>query len=89
MIPKITKLCFFSFAALVFVTGPVAAAAVISTISAGNTVFIGEEGLDTTGIFSGPARVGWWASAASISDSSPSNIITISDPSNFYVSLRI
>jgi hypothetical protein len=52
-----------------FSTGTVNAA--INTISQGNTVFIGEEGLDITAAMGPDTRIGWWASAAEIDTTSP------------------
>ena len=46
--------------------------ATITTISQGNTVFIGEEGLDITAAMGPDTRIGWWASAAEIATTSPS-----------------
>jgi hypothetical protein len=67
-----------------FLTGPVTAA--INTIPAGGTVFIGEDGLDITGAMGGDFRIGWWASGASITASSPDYSITVSNPSDFFIS---
>ena len=61
------------------------AAADIKQISAGNTVFIGEQGLDVSSILSSGDQIGWWASGASIAGSSPDSIVSVSDASNFYV----
>jgi len=58
----------------------------ISTINPGNTVFIGEQGLDITAAMQGDTQLGWWASGASISTSSPSQIVPVPDPSSFSVS---
>jgi hypothetical protein len=55
---------------ILFCAGPVNAA--INTISQGNTVFIGEEGLDITAAMGPDTRIGWWASAAEIATTSPS-----------------
>jgi hypothetical protein len=73
---------------LVLLTLPLGAmaAAPISTIAPGNTVFLGEQGLDITAALDGSTRIGWWASAADIARSSPSNTITVSNPSSFSVS---
>lgn len=71
------------FASLVLV-GPVTAA--INTITTGATVFIGEDGLDITVPMGGDSRIGWWASGASITASSPDYSIPVSNPANFYVS---
>ena len=58
----------------------------ISTINPGNTVFIGEQGLDITAAMQGDTQIGWWASGASISTSSPDQIVTVSNPGSFSVS---
>lgn len=70
---------------LVFPSGAMAAAP-ISTIAPGNTVFLGEEGLDITAALDGSTRIGWWASAADIARSSPGNTLMVSNPSSFSVS---
>ena len=49
---------------LPFCAGP--ASAVINTIQQGNTVFIGEEGLDISAAMGPDTTIGWWASAAEI-----------------------
>ena len=63
----------------------VTAADAISTIHAGNTVFIGEQGLDITPAMEGDTILGWWASGAAISSSSPDYTIIVSNPSGFSV----
>jgi len=70
--------------ASLFLVGPVTAA--INVIAPGNTVFIGEDGLDISGAVGGATRIGWWASGASITASSPDYSVPISNPANFYVS---
>lgn len=70
---------------LLFFTCPAYAA--INTIPAGGTVFLGEQGLDISGITgTAPVDIGWWASGAAISMTSPDVIISVTDPRNFYVS---
>jgi hypothetical protein len=58
----------------------------LNIISPGNTVFLGEEGIDisSTDVYDG-SRIGWWAPGSSRSNE-PTEIITISSPSSFYVS---
>jgi hypothetical protein len=58
-----------------FCVAPVNAA--INTISQGNAVFIGEEGLDISGAMGPDTRIGWWASAADITTTSPTNTIDL------------
>lgn len=55
----------------------VPANAAITTISQGNAVFIGEEGLDISLAMGADTQVGWWASAADISSSSPTVTIDL------------
>jgi len=76
----------FMITGVLFFVTPVTAAAPISTIAPGNTVFIGEQGLDVTSVMNGDSQVGWWASGASIATSSPDYTVSISDLKNFYVS---
>jgi hypothetical protein len=57
----------------------------LNTISQGNTVFIGEQGLDITSAMNGDTQIGWWASGAAIATSSPDAQVVISDPRNFFV----
>jgi hypothetical protein len=68
-----------------FFIGPVGAAAPISTINPGNTVFIGEQGLDISAAMDGDTILGWWASGASIAGSSPEYHILVSNPASFSV----
>jgi hypothetical protein len=58
----------------------------ISTIAQGNTVFLGEQGLDITSAMGADSRIGWWASAASIDTSAPSYTISVSNPQAFFIS---
>ena len=69
---------------LLFFASPVSAG--IKDISAGGTVFIGEQGLDISGITgAAPVDLGWWASAANINAASADSIINVPNPKNFYV----
>lgn len=61
------------------------AAAPISTIRPGNAVFIGEQGLDITAAMEGDTILGWWASGASITGSSPDYQISVANPASFSV----
>jgi hypothetical protein len=51
--------------------------AAVTTISQGNTVFIGEEGLDVSNAVGVDNQIGWWASGAAISTSSPDSTFSI------------
>jgi hypothetical protein len=70
---------------LLFFASPISAAG-IKVIPAGGTVFIGEQGLDISGITATTsADLGWWASGAAIDTTSPNYQITVPDTTNFYV----
>jgi hypothetical protein len=86
MMNSLGKICIVLALALLILPAGVMAAAAISTIAAGNTVFLGEEGLDITAAMSGNTRIGWWASAANIYNTAPSYTIMVSNPSSFSVS---
>jgi hypothetical protein len=60
---------------ILFCVGP--ASAEINTIKQGNAVFIGEEGLDISAAMGPDTRIGWWASAADITTTSPTNTIDL------------
>ncbi len=55
----------------------VPAIAAINTISQGNFVFIGEEGLDISAAMGPDTRIGWWASAADITTTSPTTAVDL------------
>jgi hypothetical protein len=69
-----------------FLIGLAGAANPISTINPGNMVFIGEQGLDITAAMGGDTQIGWWASGAAISTSSPDKIIMVTSPGSYSVS---
>jgi hypothetical protein len=82
---KISHLIAFTLLVVFFFTGPVCA--LINTIPVGGTVFIGEQGLDVSGgAAPAPIDIGWWASGAAIATSSPDYQMSISNPTNFFVS---
>jgi hypothetical protein len=58
----------------------------LSTIAQGNTVFLGEQGLNINAAMGTDTQIGWWASAADIGTSSPSNTISVANPSAFFIS---
>jgi hypothetical protein len=107
MIDSFPKICTVLVLALAFLSAGAMAAAPISTIGQGNTVFLGEEGLDITAALNGAyygqacgasvdyanltgiphlTQIGWWASAADISSTSPSRTI---DTGSRYTSMMI
>ncbi len=86
MISGIVKICIIVVIGSLCLIGPVTASASISTIMPGNTVFIGEQGLDITAVMDGDTQIGWWASGASITGSSPDHTISVSNPTSFFIS---
>ena len=84
-IKKIDTLTLLVFCCL-FLISFAGAAPQIGTITQGNTVFIGEQGLDINAAMQSDTQIGWWASGASISTSSPDQIVTVSNPGSFSVS---
>jgi len=60
---------------ILFCSGPVNAA--INTISQGNTVFIGEEGLDISAAMGPDSQIGWWTPSADIATTSPGKTIDL------------
>ena len=54
------------------------AMAAITDLSQGNTVFLGEQGLDVSSAVGVDNQIGWWASGASIATSSPSSTFPFS-----------
>lgn len=77
---------FCTVLALVLLLIPAGAMAAINSIGQGNTVFLGEQGLDIRSAMNGHSSIGWWASAASIGTTSPSYTISVANPSSFFIS---
>jgi len=75
MIRNVKKLLIVFICIFLFCVGMSTAA--INTIRQGNVVFIGEEGLDISAAMGTDTRVGWWASAADITTTSPTNTIDL------------
>jgi hypothetical protein len=75
MIKNGVKILIFLVGLSLFCVGPATAA--INTIKQGNAVFIGEEGLDISPAMGPDTQIGWWASAADISSSSPTKTIDL------------
>jgi hypothetical protein len=63
----------------------VPSSAAINTVLPSGTVFIGEQGLDITAAMEGDTQIGWWASGAGITTSSPDSKIMVSNPTSFFV----
>ncbi|MDO9323367.1 MAG: DUF3821 domain-containing protein, partial [Methanoregula sp.] len=83
MINEKAKCCVLLILGIFFLVNPVFAD--LNTIRSGETVFIGEQGLDVTPAMGGDTQIGWWASGASIAGSAPYTI-NIATPASFYVS---
>lgn len=58
----------------------------ITTISQGDTVFLGEDGLDVSGFIPSGTTIGWWASGAAIATTSPDDTYVMSNAGQFSVS---
>ena len=75
MIKNGVKILIFLVCLSLFCAGPATAA--INTIKQGNAVFIGEEGLDISAAMGPDTKIGWWASAADITTTSPTQTIDL------------
>jgi len=75
MIKNGVKILIFLVCLSLFCVGPASAA--INTIKPGNAVFIGEEGLDISAAMGPDTKIGWWASAADITTTSPTQTIDL------------
>lgn len=70
---------------LFLLLSPVSAADAISIIHSGNTVFVGEQGLDIRAAMDGDSILGWWASGAPIASSSPDYTVSVPNPDSFSI----
>jgi hypothetical protein len=52
----------------------------ITTISQGNTVFIGEQNLNIANAMGTDTQIGWWASGAAITTTSPAQLLPATSP---------
>ncbi len=75
---------FLFFIAFVVLTFPVGAS--LNTIGAGDTVFIGEQGLNISGPLAGDTMIGWWSTTSALSSAEPDYRIAITDPKDVYIS---
>ncbi len=82
MMKKNTWICLIVLLGIFLLVFPAMAA--LNTISQGNTVFLGEEGLDISGAMNADTQIGWWASGASVATSAPYPTYVISNAKNFY-----
>jgi hypothetical protein len=74
-------LLLIAFVVLAFPVG-----ASLNTIGAGDTVFIGEQGLNISGPLAGDTMIGWWSTTSSLSSAEPDYRMAIADPKNVYIS---
>jgi hypothetical protein len=61
----------------------------VNTIAQGGDVFIGEEGLDISNCIGNTSQMAWFGPGTSPSVNVPDYVLTVSDPTNFYVSPEI
>ncbi|MFA4877430.1 MAG: DUF3821 domain-containing protein [Methanoregula sp.] len=73
--------CLLLIGALFF---SVSAQGAVTTVSQGNTVFIGEQGLDISAAMGPDTSIGWWASGADVRSSSPSKTINVASQLNSF-----
>jgi hypothetical protein len=52
----------------------------LTTISQGNTVFIGEQNLNIANAMGSDTQIGWWASGAAITTTSPAQLVPATSP---------
>jgi Domain of unknown function (DUF3821) len=79
-----TKGIFLIVIACVILAFP--AGASLNTIKSGDTVFIGEQGLDISGQFPAVTAIGWWSPGNTMASSEPDHKISIPDSRNIYIS---
>ena len=75
MIKNGVKILIFLVCLSLFCVG--SATAAINMIRQGNVIFIGEEGLDISQAMGADTQIGWWASAADITTTSPTKTIDL------------
>ena len=85
MLTRVTRPCLLLIIGLCIFTIP-AMAGGYTTVQQGNTVFIGEQGLDVSAALGSDSAIGWWGPGAAIATSSPSAQVQVTTPSNFDVS---
>ena len=83
--PRTAALVLFCLAALVAFASPVSAA--ITDVPSGGTVFIGEQGLNivATNVTAG-SQIARFGGGGNVQTDAPSDLVTVSDPTSFYVS---
>jgi hypothetical protein len=84
------SLCFIVlFALMVLIVPGSAVNTGVNTIPQGGDAFIGEEGLDISNCIGNTSQLAWFGSGTSPSADVPDYVLTIGDPTNFYVSPEI
>jgi hypothetical protein len=79
-----TKGIFLIFITFIILAYPVGAA--LNTIAAGDTVFIGEQGLDISSQIPAVTAIGWWSPGNTLASSEPDYKVGITDRNNVYIS---
>jgi hypothetical protein len=79
---KKSQLWYLLFLGLILLIGCVQGA--VTTINQGNTVFIGEQGLDISGAMGSDTKIGWWASGADLRGSSPDKTLDVATQLNSF-----
>jgi hypothetical protein len=81
------RACVYPFvilAACVLLGMPASAAS--NTILQGNTVFIGEQGLDVSAALGGANQIAWFRPGSNPAVDVPSSVINVGNPASFYIS---
>lgn len=84
VIDTYSRMIFLPFVVLICITVPVLAAS--NTILQGNTVFIGEQGLDISAALDGATQLAWFRPGSNPAVDVPSFIINVENPAGFYIS---
>jgi hypothetical protein len=75
---------FAILAACILLVMPVSAAS--NTIMQGNTVFIGEQGLDISAALGGATQIAWFRPGSNPAVDVPSSVVNVGNPASFYIS---
>jgi hypothetical protein len=86
MVTMLKRISLILAISILFIMSSAQAAPPISTVNPGTMVFIGEQGLDISPAMNGDTLLGWWASGAPVSTSSPDQTVSVSNPASFSVS---
>ncbi|EHQ35070.1 MEMAR_RS02690 family S-layer glycoprotein [Methanoplanus limicola] len=87
MTSKKLGIALVALVAVLLLVAPAMAGDYGKTVIKGNTTFIGESGLNINSVFLGTENtLSWYSSGSKPGTDAPSSVITVSDPTNFYVS---